>query len=103
MAKFRFTGQHTRGQTKIDNGGVVFTGHEPAEVTDAALIKRLRGHPEFVEVGNPLDHDGNGKAGGSTGAVDHMRELRAEYQAKVGKRPFSGWDEATLRAKMAAA
>lgn len=29
--------------------------------------------------------------------------LRAEYAEVLGKRPFSGWDEATLAAKIAAA
>lgn len=66
-------------------------GNVPAP--PAALRNRL----------SQLDHDGNGKPGGATGATDHMRELRAEYQRVVGKRPFSGWDEATLREKMAAA
>lgn len=68
---------------------------EPAHIPapPASLQRRL----------SQLDHDGNGKPGGSTGAADHMRALREEYQRVVGKRPFSGWDEATLREKMAAA
>lgn len=50
-----------------------------------------------------LDHDGKGGPGGSTGAVDHMRALRAEYHDVTGKRPFSGWNEAELRRRMAEA
>lgn len=34
---------------------------------------------------------------------DAMASLRAEYAEKMGKKPFMGWDEATLREKLAAA
>lgn len=34
---------------------------------------------------------------------DELAGLRAEYQRIVGRRPFHGWDAATLREKMAAA
>lgn len=36
-------------------------------------------------------------------AGDDLAALRALYQEKLGKRPFNGWDAATLRAKIAAA
>ena len=50
-----------------------------------------------------FDHDGDGKPGGSAKQpdTDDMKALRAEYQAKMGKRAFPGWDAATIRAKMA--
>lgn len=32
--------------------------------------------------------------------VDELAELRAEYQEKVGKRPYHGWDADELRAKI---
>ena len=35
--------------------------------------------------------------------VDPLADARAEYQAKIGKRPFHGWDAATIKAKMAEA
>lgn len=35
--------------------------------------------------------------------VDDLAVLRAEYQAKLGKRPFNGWNADTLREKIAAA
>jgi hypothetical protein len=35
-------------------------------------------------------------------AVDDITALRAEYAAVFGKRPFMGWDAATLRVKLAA-
>lgn len=49
-----------------------------------------------------LDHDGNGEPGGSKSAPasDDLATLRTEYHAKIGKRPFNGWDADTLRAKI---
>lgn len=47
-----------------------------------------------------LDHDGDGKAGGSPKPEGDLTELRAEYVEKLGKRPFMGWDAATLREKI---
>lgn len=32
---------------------------------------------------------------------DDIKAMRAAYTAKFGKRPFNGWDEATLREKLA--
>lgn len=34
---------------------------------------------------------------------DELTELRAEYTDKIGKRPYHGWDAATLREKIDAA
>lgn len=34
---------------------------------------------------------------------DEMTLLRAEYERVIGKRPFMGWDEPTLREKIAEA
>lgn len=50
-----------------------------------------------------LDHDNNGHEGGSKSPAGDLTALRAEYFAKLGKRPFNGWDAATLREKIAAA
>lgn len=36
-------------------------------------------------------------------AADDIKSLRAEYQRLVGKRPFNGWDAATLKTKIAEA
>lgn len=54
---------------------------------------------------DPLDHDGDGKKGGSSKppASDELKALRAEYAEKFGKKPFGGWDVDTLRAKIAEA
>lgn len=52
-----------------------------------------------------LDHDGDGKPGGSVAAeqTEDLPALRAEYQRVIGKRPFAGWDAETLKQKIAAA
>jgi hypothetical protein len=50
-----------------------------------------------------LDHDKNGTEGGSASPAEDLTALRAEYAEKVGKRPFNGWDAATLREKIAGA
>jgi hypothetical protein len=34
---------------------------------------------------------------------DERPALRAEYEAKVGRKPYNGWDADTLREKIAAA
>lgn len=54
---------------------------------------------------DPLDHDGDGKKGGSSkpAASDELTETRAEYERVLGKRPFMGWNLDTLRLKIAAA
>lgn len=57
----------------------------------------------LAKAGNPLDHDGDGKAGGSTSAVGDIKALRAEYHKKLGKRPFPGWDAEELKRRMAKA
>lgn len=52
---------------------------------------------------DPLDHDGEGRKGGSVtpAETENLAALRAEYLAKVGRRPFHAWDEETLAAKIA--
>jgi hypothetical protein len=49
-----------------------------------------------------FDHDGDGKPGGvrAPEKTDRLKELRAAYKAKTGKRPFAGWDEAELEKRM---
>jgi hypothetical protein len=50
-----------------------------------------------------LDHDKNGEAGGSKSPDGDLTALRAEYFKNIGRRPFNGWDAATLREKIAGA
>lgn len=90
MPKFRFTGQYTGGRDSIDAGGVLFVGNEPSEVADPEAVRRLRGHPEFEEVGD------------NAGGLEDINQLRAEYRSLAGKNGGPKWDEATYREKIAA-
>lgn len=51
-----------------------------------------------------LDHDDNGKAGGSKSAKGDPEKLKAarkEYERVMKKKPFNGWDEAELNRRIA--
>jgi hypothetical protein len=61
--RFRFIGKYTNGHTGIDACGVWFDGREPSEVPPEA-VARLSRNIEFEQV-HPLDHDGDGRKGGS--------------------------------------
>ena len=74
---FKFIGQYTNGHTSISVGGVTFEGHEPTPVPEE-LEARFSGHVEFEAV-DPLDHDGDGKKGGSPKAP---RATRKKVTAK---------------------
>lgn len=52
-----------------------------------------------------MDHDGDGFPGGSKAPpkTDDIKAARSEYEKKMGKRPFPGWDVAELKRRMAAA
>lgn len=101
MPKLRFIGDYTNGHTSIAMGDYVFEGRKTVEVDETTdMGRRLMGNPEFSA--DALDHDGSGEKGGSVSAGD-LTELRKEYTKVVGKKPFPGWDAATLRAKMAEA
>lgn len=70
---------------------------------DADLLARI-GRAKLAEVkADPLDHDGNGKKGGSLKpeASEELTALRTQYHDKFGKRPFHGWDAKTLTSKLA--
>jgi|GEM_PF-7106339 len=51
---------------------------------------------------HPLDHDGDGRKGGSKPAdkSDDVQRLRAEYQELVGKRAYHGWDVVELQRRI---
>lgn len=57
---------------------------------------------DLAEVVAKMDHDGDGLPGGSKAPehTDELKACRAEYQAKMGKRPFPGWDAAELKRRM---
>jgi hypothetical protein len=72
---------------------------------DADLLRRI-GRARYTEgTEDPLDHDKNGKKGGSKAAkkADDLTDLRKQYQDAIGKKPFAGWDAETLKTKIAEA
>jgi hypothetical protein len=79
----------TRQQAADDLARVAAQG-SAAETVAAA--ERLRA----------LDHDGDGKPGGSVSAdpTDELKALRGAYRDKLGKAPFNGWDAAELKRRM---
>jgi hypothetical protein len=101
--QFRFIGQYTNGHTSITMYGTTFEGNEPADVSDSEAVRRLSGSPEFEAI-DALDHDADGKKGGSKkqSADDDLSDLRSEYAKKFGKKPFNGWNADTLREKLEA-
>jgi hypothetical protein len=84
-------------------------GGDPVQCRSAREVQEgwVRHHGHYdVQIGqwvkrDPLDHDGDGAKGGSTRpSGDGIKALRAAYKTKFGKKPFGGWDEATLRARL---
>ena len=80
---FKFIGDYTNKHTSINAWGLVFEGREPLEVP-AELVERFARHVEFEAVGaaaHPLDHDGDGKPGGSL--PDAVKPRRRGRKPKV--------------------
>ena len=76
-------------------------GVHPSLVADHESLGWVAGG-EFPVARDTLDHDGDGRKGGAPKPADDAGELatlRAEYEAKLGKKPFMGWsaDELTKR------
>lgn len=100
MPYLRFIGTYN-GEETITMGQYVFEGREATEVDETTdMGRRLMGNPDFSA--DALDHDGNGKKGGSTSPAEDVSELRKAYKDKFGKRPFNGWDAAELKARIEA-
>jgi hypothetical protein len=57
-----------------------------------------------VPLGDPLDHDGDGKKGGTKAEPKNpeLAALRKQYKEKFGKGTSPKWDADTIRAKLAA-
>lgn len=95
MPRLKFIGDYTCGRDTLEMGPYLFIGREPLEVDPKDPIgARLLKNPDF-ELVDPLDHDGDGRKGGSL--PDHIHEpadyevelerLRARYEELSGKKP----------------
>ena len=83
-------------QRFVDEGYVEAEGYLPG-----AIIADGEQHDADL---SQLDHDGDGRPGGSISATgDDIPALRKLYKEVVGKAAFNGWDADTLRAKISAA
>lgn len=65
--------------------------------------------PRYARVFEKLGYSRSDMAGGDKPAIEPTKDdeklagLRDEYQRVVGKKPYHGWDAATLEAKIKAA
>ncbi|TAX45938.1 hypothetical protein ELI02_29940 (plasmid) [Rhizobium leguminosarum] len=75
-----------------------FTG-DYLQILEASMAVQVMDAPSNPD---PLDHDENGKKGGSKPAEDgdELTKLRADYLEVIGKRPYHGWDAEELQAKI---
>ncbi|MGN6538953.1 MAG: hypothetical protein ACTHKQ_24900 [Mesorhizobium sp.] len=60
--------------------------------------------PKGAKIGGPTEKEAKqADQTGDDAAKAELAEARADYVAKLGKKPFGGWDAKTLREKIAAA
>lgn len=90
-------------------GPVVLPAYGEVIAELGALDEEVMRQSPYVEVAegkkkaDPLDHDANGKKGGSKapeGDAEETARLRSEYQDLFGKRPFNGWDAEELQRRI---
>ena len=75
-----------------------FTG-DYLQLLEASMAVQVLDAPSKPD---PLDHDENGKKGGSKPAEDNeeLTKLRADYQEVFGKRAYHGWGVEELQQKI---
>lgn len=97
---FRSPGPHKMPGKDGPTYGYVGVNDEDEEL--AALEKGyVRSRNAAIGRGDPLDHDGDGKKGGSLAhGGDEVKALREQYEARFGKKPFGGWGADKLREKL---
>lgn len=89
----------SRGVATMDKDAIAAARPAPIAVAPAATP------PPAAPPGNPLDHDGDGRPGGSAAPApsDDLKLLREQYRQAIGRPPFPGWSADLLREKIAAA
>lgn len=112
MALITFLGGSETGDVAfVDWGQYRFHINQPTECDDAHIVAKASRN-QFFLVGledeppaDPLDHDRDGRKGGSLKAPpsDDLAILREDYEELMGKKPFMGWDAEKLREKIAEA
>jgi hypothetical protein len=59
--------------------------------------------PRYARILGRLGYERRDMVAGAAAPVEDIASVRDEYERALGKRPFNGWDAATLREKIAAA
>ncbi|ACI55700.1 hypothetical protein Rleg2_2426 [Rhizobium leguminosarum bv. trifolii WSM2304] len=95
FARLPAFGELTR-PTKDEPGE--FTG-DYLQLLEASMAVQVLDAPSKP---HPLDHDGDGRKGGSKPAAEgeELAKLRADYLEVVGKKPYHGWSVEELQAKI---
>lgn len=86
-------------------GPVILPANGELPVTLGALDAAIMEQSPYVEISeggkpshDPLDHDGDGRKGGSLPASDReMDDLRAQYEELFGDAPDGRWGEKRVR------
>ncbi|MEQ1938605.1 ParB/RepB/Spo0J family partition protein [Mesorhizobium sp. CN5-321] len=81
-----------------DNGSI--TGGAGAVTGEASIAFAPK---DAKPIGPATDKPKKDGGAGDDAAKADLAEARAEYEAKLGRKPFNGWDAKTLREKIAAA
>jgi len=86
------------------SGPAILPANGEITVDLSAFEIEVMHHSPDIEISeaDPLDHDKNGKKGGSTAAesTDDLDRLRAEYKELAGKKAFSGWKADRLQSEI---
>lgn len=91
-----------RYSTRMMRAGDVFEVRPSLGRVLVALGRAIPYEAKIKPKRDPLDHDGDGRKGGSVSSVDpDIAALRIAYHHKFGKRPFNGWAADKLREKLA--
>lgn len=105
-------GQRTRKDTDVKHQRYLTRAMQSSDRRYARILTKLGYKLTGSDVATDdaadkpqLDHDGDGKAGGSIAPehTDALKALRDEYREVFGKRAFPGWSADELREKIAAA
>lgn len=92
-----------RHQMAVINPGA--TGDVSDELGQSLIASGRAKDPTWEKPAKPqLDHDGDGKPGGSMAGAESSAALgaaRKRYKAAVGKQSGPKWDVATIEAKLA--
>ena len=82
--------------------GIATLPGQPATASEASVDSAEMTTRQFRQKADPLDHDGDGKKGGSKPAPERsgLDDLRDEYRTVVGSDPDARWGAARIAAEI---